>query len=398
MRQFQYKAIDKQGDTVRSACHAETRSDALLRLKSEELCVLELTEASDTRTSLPRVSQQVISRFYAMLADQLQVEVPLHGALELIASQERKPEAKQFIGSIAHSVATGDSLSQALAQHPSVFSRVELNLIRAGEEGGFLPDSIERITEMREWQAQMKSKIWGAAAYPVLLITIAAVLIPAILVYLVPNLEPVLDSLRQEARLPWATQALLAVSALCRNYGGSLLLACLLTTLALVYLVPTARLHAVRDRNILRVPFFGSLLREFFLSRFCRVLGTLLSNKVQVLTSLEIATQVLGNQHIASSISPAREAVSTGRLVTDSLRKTNQFPAEVLAMLGVAEQSNRLDSVLLKVAHQLELRTNRRLETTVKLIEPILLLVMAALVGFVVLALLLPIFEGQVMS
>lgn len=398
MRNFQYRALNSDGAAVEAICEAESRADVLQQLKSLGLCTLELREVLTSSPGSLAVGRSAISRFYMMLGDQLQVGVPLLSALELIGRQERAPDAKRLVESIARRVESGASLGDAVSQYEEVFSEVDLNLIRAGEEGGFLPDALERIAQMREWQQKLTANVWGAAAYPLLLVAVAMVLVPCVLVYLVPKLEPIFESLRRDAQLPWATSTLLTISNVCRNYGGICLTAMICLGMLGYFLIPRGRLIAFRDRTILLLPFLGELVRDFVLARFCRILGTLLQNRIQVLTALEIATKVLGNRFMEKSLVDAQEAVASGKLLADALGSSQQIPADALAMIGVAEQSNTLAPVLIKVAQQMETRTNRRLETAVKMIEPLLLLVMAVLVGFVVLALLLPIFEGQTLG
>ncbi|WP_197168057.1 type II secretion system F family protein [Neorhodopirellula pilleata] len=338
------------------------------------------------------------SRFYTMLGDQLQVDVPLLEAIELIAKQEKDPSAKQLISEIAKKIETGESLSQSLASYPAMFSDVERNLIRSGEEGGFLADAVENISQMRDWQHQLTNHVCGAVAYPLLLISVASLLVPAVLIFLVPKLEPIFESLRRDEQLPWPTATLLKLSSLTQLYGTTVVGLLLIILVSGYLFIPRKRMIETRDRSILRVPLMGVLVREFLLARFCRVLGTLLQNKVQVIRSFEIASKVIGNQHLTRAISAVSDDIAAGRLLTDALERSHEMPSDCIAMLGVAERSNRLDSVLIRVSYQLEARTNRRLEMMVKMIEPVLLLVMAAFVGFVVLALLLPIFEGQTLG
>ena len=395
MQRFQYTALDLRGNSHVGTCEADSRAGALAVLKSQDLRPTKLEVASNSDSQLPRVGQATVARFYMMLADQLQVGVPLLNALELIERQEASDEAKRLVGDIAQRVSAGDSLSDAMNLYLGVFSEIDINLVRAGEEGGFLPDSLARVSEMREWQQKLTASVWGAAAYPILLVSVSMLLIPAVLIFLVPKLEPIFASLRRTDQLPWATTLLLSTSEVLRNYGGLFIGLLILAILSVTLLVPTEYLSRLRDRLVLRTPMLGIVVRDFVLARFFRVLGTLLQNKIQMLPALEIATQVLGNDHMKSSIQDTYESVASGRMLTDALRKTDSIPPDALAMIGVGEQSNTLDFVLIKIAQQFEARTNRRLESGIKLIEPILLLLMAVFVGFTVLALLLPIFEGQ---
>ena len=398
MYHFHYKALKLDGAPIETTAEGESRSEVLARLKGQGLVVVKLDTIQVKASGIKRIPRGLITRFYVLLGNQLQVGVPMLSALELIVQQERSPTGKLLLADIAKQVESGQTLSAALEKHTQLFPIVDLNLLRAGEEGGFLSEAIERIAQIRQWQQTLVSSALGAATYPLLLISIAVVLVPTMLIYLVPKLEPIFSSLRRDAKLPLMTTILLDVSHMLEQYGGQALGAFLVLLLAVYVFVPKSRLRKSADHIVLRVPLIGDLFRDFILARFFRILGTLLQNKIQILTSLKIAIKVLGNTDLSHSFRHLCEAVSSGKRLATSLDATGRIPTDVLAMIGVAEQSNSLDTVLIKIAEQLEQRTNRRLEIVMKLIEPLLLLVMAIFVGFVVLALLLPIFEGQTLG
>ena len=398
MQHFRYKALKSDGTVIEASGEADSRVAFIASLKGQGLVVVGLDQITPKRDQYNKVPRTLISRFYVMLGNQLQVGVPIISALQVIERQERSPAGKRLIGEIVHRIESGQTLSAAMEAHPELFSIVDLNLLRAGEEGGFLPDAIDRIAFIRQWQQKLIGGAWGAAAYPLVLIAIAMLLIPAMLIYLAPKLEPIFASLRRDGQLPLATSVLLSVSHLSSQYGFQILAAIVISVVAITALVPASKIRIARDCIVLRIPLVGDLVRDFILARFFRILGTLLQNKIQIVHSLNIAINILGNAEMAKAFRPLPDAISSGKRLAESLDQTGSVPSDILAMVGVAEQSNSLDSVLAKIAEQLEFRTNRRLELAVKLIEPLLLLVMAAFVGFVVLALLLPIFEGQTLG
>lgn len=398
MNHFHYKALKLDGASIEATVEGESRSDVLARLKRQGLVVVKLDSIQAKARVTTRIPRGLITRFYVLLGNQLQVGVPLLSALELIVQQEKSASGKHLLADIAKQVESGQTLSTALEKHAQAFSIIDLNLLRAGEEGGFLPEAIERIAYIRQWQKTLVSGALGAAAYPLLLVCISLVLLPSMLVYLVPKLEPIFSSLRRDAKLPIMTSLLLDVSRLLEQYGTHALAGSVIVILAIYAIVPKSRLRTTADYLVLRVPLIGDLIRDFILARFFRILGTLLQNKIQILASLKIAIKVLGNADMSHSFRQLCESVSTGKRLAASLDATGRIPTDVLAMIGVAEQSNTLDTVLIKVAEQLEQRTNQRLEVVMKLIEPLLLLFMAVFVGIVVLALLLPIFEGQTLG
>ncbi len=398
MQYFHYKALKHDGTVIEGTGEGRTRPEFITQLKGQGLIVINtnvVTRRGSKQFTAPR---NLLGRFYSMLSNQLQVGVPILSALQVIEKQERSPGGKELVRDIAKRIESGQTLSESLEAHPDLFSIIDMNLICAGEEGGFLPEAVDRIAYIREWQQKLKSSAWGAAAYPLLLVCIAAILVPSMLIFLVPKLEPVFASLRQDAQLPWATSALLWLSHNLEQHVMQFIAAGIFF-ISIIYLtVPQQHLKNLFDRLVLRLPLIGELVRDFILARFFRILGTLLQNKIPIVKSIHIATKVLNNHDMEKAFQPLSEAVSSGRHLAMTLDKTGRVPPDILAMIGVAEQSNALDSVLIKIAEQLEYRTNRRLEIVVKLIEPMLLLVMATFVGFVVLALLLPIFEGQTLG
>ena len=339
-----------------------------------------------------------VTRFYSMLADQLEVGVPILKALDVIREQDRSVVAMQLVGEVAKEITAGSTLSDALLAHPRTFPELDVNVIRAGEEGGFLGEALTRVTQVREWQASLTASVWGTLAYPFILLSVAAILIPGMLVFLVPKFEPLFDSLRNAGKMPWPTTLLLASANLAKSYGGLFAIGGVLSLGILQWFLPRKNRIEFRDWALSHTPLVGPLARDLALARFFRILGALLQNKIPILKAIEISSSVVGNSLLRRAIDSAKEAVGSGRTLTEPLAKSKQVPIDVLAMLGVGEQSNTLDAVLIKIANQLENRSRKRLEFSVKLLEPAMLLGLALLVGFMVIALLLPVFEGQGLS
>ncbi len=286
-------------------------------------------------------------------------------------------------------------MSQALSYHRSMFDATEVNVVRAGEEGGFLHASLRRIVQLREWQQTMTAGLWGALAYPILLVVVASVILPSIMLFIVPRFEPLYESLRSSGRMPWLTSSLIAMSNFLEHYGlwGGLL----------GFGVAILGFRAVRSRQqnpwlegaIERLPLAGTLFQTWFLAQFCRVLGMLLENQVPLLTALEIAARSSGSHRLLATIDEARTSIGKGSMLAPPLARSGRIGKDIVAMISVAEQSNTLATTLVKIAVQLESNFKRKLELSVKLIEPILLLILAIFVGTVVIALLLPIFENN---
>ena len=395
MQAFQYKALDSKSEIVASSLEAMSRQDALSKLQQVGLFAFELAEVRVSNRFRGKLRSGAVTQFYSMLHDQLEVGVPILKALEVIRNQEQSESAKQMIDDIMERVTSGSTLSDALQSHPRAFPTIDLSVIRAGEEGGFLRESLARTLQVREWQASLTSSIWGAMAYPIILVSVAAILVPGILVFLVPKFEPLFVSLRQAGKMPWATTVLLETANLAKNYGAFGILGFAIAVVTLFCSVPIAQLRSYGEKTFSQIPFLGPIARDLALARFCRVLGTLLENRIPILKAIDTSATVVGHSMLRHAIEAARDSVARGGSLVQQLAKSKQVPGDILAMLGVGEQSNTLDSVLVKIALQVETRTRKRIEFSVKLLEPAMLLVLALLVGFIVLALLLPVFEGQ---
>ena len=395
MATYTYSAIDKDGRSRSSRVEAVTRMDAIALIQADGLTATAIAEYKPSGLRRRRLGKAAVARIYGMLANQMDVGVPLLKALQVIRESEQHPTAQMLLDDVISRVTAGDSLSQAFSNHRSHFSAVDINVVRAGEEGGFLNAALNRIVQLREWQGSMASSLWGALAYPIILILVASIILPSIMILIVPRFEPLYESLRSSGKMPWITSALLTISAALEQYGIWVLI------FVLVAIVVTYKRTRSDDRSALleqwvhRVPVLGRVFQDWSLSQFCRVLGMLLENRVQLLTALEIAASSSGSKQLVQTINDARTELGKGSMLAQPLARSGRVSKEILAMISVAEQSNTLASVLSKIAAQLETQLKRRLEFAVKLVEPLMLLILALIVGTIVIALLLPIFENN---
>jgi general secretion pathway protein F/type IV pilus assembly protein PilC len=393
MPQFQYIAVNSQGQRVPGTLLAGSRAEALQQLTAAAMVPVSLREALSTRARRDRVSPAALAAAFSLLSDQLDTGVPLLRALQVLSSQSSNPALRTTLASVAAQVADGSSLAAAMAGRPGAFTELDISMVQAGEEGGFLQESLRRLAAVRERQEEVRSRIVSAAAYPALLAVVSGIVVTCMLIFFVPQFQPLFDSLIEAGRLPWPTQLLLWFSDSAARYALPVLLFALLLAMIIRVRVPTQQLVQLRDRLLLRLGGIGSVVRAIAIARFCRVLGAL-QNGVPMLRSLEISRRAAGNVVISETIAAAQESICGGRSLAGPLAAGNHFPPDVLEMIAVAEQANRLESVLLKLADRLELRAQRRLDLVLRMLEPALMLVMAVVVGFMVIALLMPVFEG----
>jgi general secretion pathway protein F/type IV pilus assembly protein PilC len=270
---------------------------------------------------------------------------------------------------------------------------------KAGTEGGFLEEALERVAIFTEQQAELKSRTIGALIYPAVLFTVGTLVVGVLIVYFVPKFGVMFEQLREKGELPGVTDLLLGLSGWLNRYGLLFLLAGVVAFILFRTQLRTPAAKRFFDRWKIRIPLFGPIFRNLAVSRFCRVLGTLLKNGVPILKGLEISREATGNSVLSEAIAKATENISSGAQLSVPLAKSGHFPRNVTEMIAVAEESNTLDTVLVNIAEGLEKETTRRLDLMVKLLEPLMLMVMALVVLIVVVALLLPIMKmGAVMS
>ena len=280
-------------------------------------------------------------------------------------------------------------------RHPRAFGDLAVSMVRAGEEGGFLEDVLKRIAKFTEHQQELKSRVFGAMIYPAFLLGMGGMIVSAMLVFFVPKFQPIFDRIAQQQGLPWATTSRMAVSEVLQSYYLFLAGGMLAIGFVLSHWLGTPEGRRAFDRVRINAPGVGKILRTLAIARFCRILGTLLNNGVPIILSLKIAKDATGNVILAESIDKAADNISTGKSLAQPLAASGEFPEEVVEIIAVGEEANNLENVLIDVADSMERRTNRNLDIFVRLLEPILLSVMAGIILFVVIALMLPILQSS---
>ncbi len=270
---------------------------------------------------------------------------------------------------------------------------------RAGAEGGFLEEALDRVAKFTEQQSELRGRTVGALIYPAVLATIGSIVVAVLLIFFVPSFGELFQQLRDMGELPAITDWLLSVSGFLRSYGIFFVIVA-----AILYTVIRVQLNTEKGRRLwdgikIKLPLFGPIFLNLAVARFCRVLGTLLKNGVSILKGLDISRDASGNKVLSEAIQNASENITSGETLSVPLAKSGHFPKNVTEMISVAEESNTLDQVLVNISDGLEKQTIRRLDLMVKLVEPLMLLVMAGIILVVVVALLLPIMKmGNVMK
>lgn len=393
MPDFAYTARDARGQKVTGSVAAQTEREAIATLTGKSLFPIEVKAdmAAIKAASNKRVSGQTMAAVYGQMSSLLRSGVSMLRTLAVLRDQSSNKTLKLVLEDVHDRVEEGSSLADAMARYPRVFSEISINMVRAGAEGGFLEDALERVAKFTEQQEDLKSRTMGALAYPIILSVVGTLVVSALVIFAVPMFAGLFEQLRAKGELPMLTEALLLISETLRNYGLIVVLLALGAGVLIRARLQTEEGRAALDRWKLRIPMAGPIIRSLAVSRFCRVLGTMLKNGVPILKSLEISREATGNRVLSSAIAEAAENITAGQSLAKPLGASKQFPPSIVEMIAVAEESNSLDRVLVEVADGLETRTVRQLDLMVRLLEPLMLMLLAGIVLCVVIALLMPI-------
>jgi general secretion pathway protein F len=395
MAEFRYTARDAAGQFLSGTIAAASQREAIAVLAGRSLFPLELKDASPRvqRRRVRRVPAALLAVAYGQLADLLRSGVSLLRALEVVEKQASHSGLRAVLSEIHRQVEDGATLANAMRPFEAIFGDMTIQMVHAGGEGGFLEEALGHVAQFTETQDDLRKRTLGAVAYPAFLAVVGTVITIVLLVFFVPTFAEMFEHLREQNELPFLTICLLNLSAWLRSWGFLLVAAAGAGVWGVQRWLRSKAGRWWRDRVVFRLPLAGPILLALAVARFCRVLGTLLHNGVPILRGLRISGDATGNYVLAAAVGKATEHISAGQPLAGPLAESGQFPPLVVEMIAVAEQANNLETVLLDIADTLERRTWRRLDLAVRLIEPVLLLMLATAVLILVIALLLPIMK-----
>jgi len=399
MATFLFKAIDAQGREVADTLVAQDRASAIELLFERSLSPVSVQRqdegpAEGTLSRSTRVSKNEVEAFTRQLANLLAAGVPLSRALSILSREAAKPAAARLWATVHDQVSGGMALADALAQHPRAFPPVYVAMVRAGETGGFLDVVLEQIATFRAREQDLKEKVTSAMLYPAILSVLATGILVFLLIYFIPRFSTMFSE--YGGSLPGLTKAIVAISEAAVRYWFVLVLVVVLIVFVVQRTTATEEGRRVRERLMLRMPLMGRAVARFALVRFCRMLGTLVGAGVPLIAALRVAKEAIGNQVLADTVEDAIDDVQRGTPLARSLEGCRVlFPASVIEMVSVAEESGGLDKELIRLAGAYEQELDRYLKMLVAMAEPALLFLMAALVGTIVIGMILPIFNMQ---
>lgn len=389
MATFRYHAKSAPGQSVDGVVEAENRLAALGKLSDLGYYP---TSVEETMAPEPRgkgkISQKDLALFTRQLADLLDAGLPLLKGLRVATEQTSNPRLAAILHEISDRVEGGSSLTEAVGAHPSVFTPVFTGLVHAGEVGSFLGTALERLADWAERQDELRARIKTSLAYPGLILLTGVSTVLFLLVYVVPKLATVFEEMGQD--LPWATRFLVGVGRGGASPAGLLILG---GTVAVLMLTREKWTAWLSSRSLAHIPVWGPLAQKAALARFGRTLSVLLSSGVPILDALRISSDVLGHPTLSQHLLKAHTLVGEGQSLSESLRSAGGFPPFVTNMIAVGEEGRSLGRSLDKVAVTCERDCDRALKVFTALLEPLLILGVGTVIAFIVLSLLLPIFQ-----
>jgi len=396
---YEYKALDKRGKTLTGIVDADSSQEARGKLREQEVYITDLSDTlsmpGKSRTAgitlFTRISPIEVSILIRQISTLLNAGIPLVEALSAVIDQIDNKGLERILSQVRESVREGRSFADSLSPHTRAFSPLMVNMIRSGESSGSLEIVLLRLADFLEQQVMTKRKIQSALIYPAVIVSIAFCILLFLMTYVVPSVTKIFSDMKQT--LPIPTAVLIAISSFIRSYWWLfLLLFAAAFTGIKAYIQPEeGRIHF--DQFKLKMPLFGSLYRKIAISRFSRTLGTLLKNGVPLLNSLDIVKNVVGNKLLERTIEEARTHIGEGSSIHEPLRRSGVFPPILIHMINVGEKSGTLEEMLNKVADITDNEIDTTVNTLTSLLEPFMIVGLALVVGFIVISILLPIFE-----
>ena len=337
-----------------------------------------------------KVKSKILMIFTRQLATLIDSGLPLLRSLNVLTKQERDKVLKSTINKVADSVQNGSTFSDALALHPRIFNDLYVNMVKAGEVGGVLELVLNRLSEFQEKAAKIKNKIISAMVYPIIVMTMAVGILCFLLVFIVPKFETIFHELLGDKPLPPVTRFVIGASGFMKNHG-LILLGVVVAAVTLYKFIGRTRAGRLAiDTFKLRMPLFGNLNRKTAISRFARTLGTLVTSGVPILQALNITRETAGNAAIARAISRVHDSVKEGESIVQPLEASRTFPPMVISMVDVGEETGKLPEMLLKIADVYDDEVDNAVAALTSMLEPIMIVFLAVIVGTIVLALFTP--------
>jgi len=407
---FAYSAVDAQGKTHQGTIEANTPDEAAAAIKKKGQFPTNISETAAASAGgksvgkgfsfkflmgsggggTGKVPAKVLTVFTRQLSTLISAGLPLLRSLRTLGKQEKNPNLKKIMVSLAESVEGGTTFSEALAQHPKAFNKLYVNMVKAGELGGVLEVVLTRLAEFAEKSQRIRGKVTSAMVYPIVVLTIAVGIVTFLMLFIVPKFEAIFKDMLGGRPLPFITQIIMDLSRFIQ--GNFLLIAGAITAIvfALKFAMRVPGVESAIDSYKLKIPLFGDMLTKTSVARFSRTLGTLVSSGVPILQALQITRDTAGNLRVSNAVENIHDNVKEGESMVTPMEASGIFPPMVVSMVQVGEETGQLPDMLTKVADVFEEEVDNAVAGLTSLLEPVMIVLLALVVGTIVVALFLP--------
>jgi type IV pilus assembly protein PilC len=426
MPKYSYVAMDAHGKETKGTLEVASQNEAIGRVKEMGLFPTKIVEVDKTKEkekagdkkSKPAakgkakgkgkkggvninikipgfsgVKPKVLTTFTRQLATLVDAGLPLLRGLRVLEKQERNATLKGIIGELALSIEGGSTFSEGLAQHPKVFNRLFVNMVKAGELGGVLEVVLNRLSEFMEKAQKIKGKVIAAMFYPIAVLVVATAILMILMVKVIPSFKSVFEGMLEGAQLPAFTRLVLGISDMVKDHILWTLAIAVVFVILFNLFVRTKFGRLVWDKTKLKMPVIGPVISKVAISRFTRTLGTLVSSGVPILQALTIVKETAGNVVVSNAVNSVHESVKEGETITAPLEASGIFPPMVISMVDVGEQTGALPEMLLKIADNYDDEVDNAVAAMTSLLEPIMIVFLAVIVGSIVIAMFLPLID-----
>lgn len=397
--QYRYKAKKLSGEVIEGVLEADNRKLVINQLQKMQVFPVSVEELGGGKglrkevslSSIFGVSSQDVTTFSRQMSDLLRSGLPLVRCLGVIRQQTPNPKLVEIIKTIESDVSGGMTFSDALQKHPRSFSTLYSSMVSAGEAGGMLDHVMERLAGFLENELETRSRVISAMTYPAFMVFVCVAVIIVLFLVVVPNFQTMFEDM--DVALPISTQLLLGFSEIVSTYWYGVPVVLLVAGFLFRQYLKTDAGKLQFDRVKLKIPLVGDLIRKREIAKFGRTLGTLLQNGVAILKALDITERVISNQVLKEDISAFKDRIKEGERLSNRMAESDLFPPVAVNMVAVGEETGSMEVTLQRVADAYEKETDRVIKTITTIIEPVMIVVMAVIVGFIVFAMIMPIFS-----
>ena len=431
MPKFNYVAMDSRGKETKGTLEVGSQNEAISRLKEMGYFPTKVVEAEKPKKEggkkvvkapskgglgkkefniripgMGGVKTKQLTTFTRQLATLVDAGLPLLRGLRVLQKQEKNPTLKRTLGDLSLAIEGGSTFSEALAQHPRIFNRLFVSMVKAGELGGVLEVVLNRLAEFMEKAQKIKGKVIAAMFYPVAVMTVAVIILAVLMIFVVPKFKQIFGDMMDGAALPAFTNFVLQISEALKAYTimfpewaggfpmpGPVIIGMIVFVICFKIFAKTKFGRKVIDKIKLKMPVLGPVFTKVSISRFSRTLGTLVSSGVPILQALTIVRETSGNVVVGNAVSKVHESVKEGETITAPLEAANVFPPMVISMVDVGEQTGALPEMLMKIADTYDDEVDNAVSAMTSLLEPIMIVFLAVVVGSIVIALFLPLIK-----